>query len=179
MHASAAFLDTVLAGLGLTLNNCGPMDMLIFLSEHYIPQHVGSQLPNGSVQMAPGSVANCISALNKGFQQLSRTGPWAHGQGNPTQAPEVRDWQRGHTRISTADGFKITGAQVISPHTAALCLKLAESLPAQCIELMAGKPTIAIAVHCSFQLLTVCCRSSYRVKWIRCCCSCGRSATHP
>ena len=45
MHAFAAFLDTELAGLGLTLSNCGPMDVLIFRSEHYIPSMEAASSP--------------------------------------------------------------------------------------------------------------------------------------
>ena len=75
LQSLSAFLHTELAGLGLDLQNCGPLEVLIFMSEHYVPQHSGSRLPNGSVQMAPNSVANSLSALSMGFQDMGRQRP--------------------------------------------------------------------------------------------------------
>ena len=50
------------------------------------------------------------------MQELGRTGPWSGtaGTGNPAASLEVREWQKGYTRLSTAAGFKITGAQISS-----------------------------------------------------------------
>ena len=47
-----------------------------------------------------------------GFQQLGGGNVWINGTGNPALAPEVKIWQRGYTRQSTAAGYKIRGAQV-------------------------------------------------------------------
>ena len=115
LQSLSAFLQTELAGLGLDLQNCGPLEVLIFMSEHYVPQHSGSRLPNGSVQMAPNSVANSLSALSMGFQDMGRQGPWNNGAGNPVQCHDVKSWQRGYTRESTAGGYKSRGAQVNPP----------------------------------------------------------------
>ena len=112
MQSLEDFLDTELAGLGLTLHTCGPLDILVFLSAHHIPSHSGSLLHDGTVQMAPSSVANCISQLSVGFDLLGRGNAWVNGTGNPALASSVKRWYRGYTRKSTAAGFKITGAQV-------------------------------------------------------------------
>ena len=92
--ALSTFLHTELAGMGLTLQNCGPLDHLIFMSQDYIPKHGRSKPASGDLQMAPDTVANCISAFSMGFQQLGRGNVWINGVGNPALAPEVKMWQR-------------------------------------------------------------------------------------
>ena len=71
IDALAVFLQTELAGMGLSLQNCGPLEILIFMSQD-IPKHGRSKPAGTGVQMAPGTVANSISALSMGFQQLGR-----------------------------------------------------------------------------------------------------------
>ena len=110
MDELAHFFQTELAGMGLTLQNCGYLDILVFMAVSYLPQHGGSMLPDGSVKMAPQSVANVISAISKGLEAIGRGSTWQLG--NPAKAPEISTWLRGYTRELTADGFKTTGAMV-------------------------------------------------------------------
>ena len=116
MHDFDNFLQTELCGLGISLQNSGPLDVLLFISEHYIPQHGHSKLPNGAISMAPGSVANVISHISMGLKELGRGNAWVNNSGNPALAPEVTAWQRAFRRQSTAGGFKITGAQACPPN---------------------------------------------------------------
>ena len=116
LQALAAFLSGPLAGLGRNLLNCTDLDILVFITQHYIPQHSGSQLPDGSVRMAPGSVSNVLSALAMGLDELGRS-----GTANPARSPRVSCWRRGYTKESTAALFKATGAQACPCSLHATC----------------------------------------------------------
>ena len=116
------FLQTQSCGLGIDLHNCGPVDVLLFISEHYIPQHGRSRLPNGQISMSPGSVANVISHISMGLKELGRGNAWINNYGNPALAPEVAAWQQAFRRQSTAGGFQTTGAQVSLHKCRLLCV---------------------------------------------------------
>ena len=61
---------------GHTLQTCTPFDLLVFLEEVYIPNHAGSQLPNGQTIVAPSTMANTVSHLRQIFRQLGRGQQW-------------------------------------------------------------------------------------------------------
>ena len=113
MAALEQFFQTRLTGLGLSLQNCSPLDVLIYCPRPSSPVEAAWRQPykeDGSRQMAPASGANCISALSKGFQATGRGSIWL--EGDPAKSPDVKAWLIGHIRDSTAAGFKTTVVKV-------------------------------------------------------------------
>lgn len=113
MQELAQFLAHVPRQPAVTLHNCNPLDLLVFLQTQYSPQHAGSVTPQQAHVMAPGSLKNAISALSQGFQELDRCGPWDpySCQGNPARSSAVRSWQNGYCKLASRSGYVSRGAK--------------------------------------------------------------------
>ena len=98
---------------GRTLQTCTPEYLLVYLEQVYIPQHAGSQLPDGTLIAAPSNISNILSQFRLIFKELGRGAVWDDeaASGNPAAAFRLSQWRQGNEKIQTAAGFLTTGAK--------------------------------------------------------------------
>ena len=101
---------------GKNLQNCNPVDLLVYLEEVYIPQHAGSQLENGRVTAAPSTISNILSHLRVIFKEVGRGAVWDDeaGSGNPAASFALSQWRQGDGKLTVAGGWHCTGAKGIT-----------------------------------------------------------------
>ena len=56
------------------VHNAIPEDILVYFTQHWLPNHVGSATSNGELIAAPGSLSSIKSHLSSEFELLGRTG---------------------------------------------------------------------------------------------------------
>ena len=81
---------------GGTLQTCTPEDLLVYLEQVYIPQHAGSQLPDGTLMGAPCTISNIPSQFRVIFKELGRAAVWDDetASGNPAAASRLSQWRQ-------------------------------------------------------------------------------------
>ena len=69
-----------------------PEDILVYFTQHWLPNHAGSMAADGELIAAPGSLSSTKSHLSSEFEQLSRNGDWdsAKQTSNPMLSAQVR-----------------------------------------------------------------------------------------
>ena len=69
----------------MDLATCTPADLLVYMQSHWLPNHAGAVLPDGSMIASPSGVSGCLSHLSTGFLLTGRVGDWdpSNGTGNP------------------------------------------------------------------------------------------------
>ena len=67
------------------MQSATPEDMLVYLTQHWLPNHAGSITSGGELIAAPSSLSGTKSHLAKEFELLGRSGDWnsATQTGNP------------------------------------------------------------------------------------------------
>ncbi len=70
------------------LATCTPADLLVYMESHWLPNHAGTMLPDGSVIASP---SGCLSHLSTGFLLIGRDGDWdpSNGTGNPVVSTDL------------------------------------------------------------------------------------------
>ena len=89
-----------------------PEDILVFFTQHWLPNHSGSPTPSGRLIAAPTSLARAKSHLAKEFDLQGRVGDWdpAAQLGNPMHSMQIRDMITGYHNQAAELGYQKTGA---------------------------------------------------------------------
>ncbi len=89
-----------------------PEDILVYFTQHWLPNHAGSMTADGELIAAPGSLSSTKSHLSSTFEQLGRTGDWdsANQTGNPMLSAQVRTMLKGYGNHATQLGYQKKGA---------------------------------------------------------------------
>ncbi len=108
----AHWLQTIHAAGNKTLLTIAPEDMLVYLTQHWLPNHAGSATATGELIAAPGSLSGTKSFLAKEFELLGRTGNWnpATQQGNPMHSMQVKNMLTGYANHAAELGYQKKGA---------------------------------------------------------------------
>jgi len=108
----AEWLQTVNASGSKTLQTVIPEDMLVYFTQHRLPNHAGSAIITGERIAAPSSLAGIKSHLATEFELLGRTGDWdpATQQGNPMHSMQIRGMLRGDSNHAAEAGYERRGA---------------------------------------------------------------------
>ena len=107
MQELSAWLSVLPSSWDKTLMTCTPADVLAFMQSHWLLQHQGSYLPDGSSFASPSGVNQCFSSLSTGFTMLGRVGSWDLQQqrGNPVLSPSVAQYRRGYKLEAWRSGY--------------------------------------------------------------------------
>jgi len=84
-----------------------PEDILVFLTQHWLPNHAGSSTTSGRLIAAPTSLAGVKSHLAKEFDLQGRVGDWdpAAQLGNPMHSMQIRDMIKGYYNQAAELGY--------------------------------------------------------------------------
>ncbi len=87
-------------------------DVAAFFAGVWLPQHVGTPLPDGSTVAAPGSLANAVCNLSAVFQRHGRNGLWqsSSGSGNLCHSEPMKALQQGYSKEAFRQGFAESAA---------------------------------------------------------------------
>ena len=72
----ADWLQSKQAACNRTVHNAIPEDILVYLTQHWLPNHAGSSASNEELLAAPGSLSSMKSHLSSEFEISGRTGDW-------------------------------------------------------------------------------------------------------
>ena len=88
-----------------------PEDILVYFTQHWLPNHAGSMTNNGELIAAPGSLSNTKSHLSSELELLGRSGDWnpATQTGNPMLSAQVRTMLKGYGSHATQLGYQRKG----------------------------------------------------------------------
>jgi len=108
-----------------------PEDILVYFTQHWLPNHAGSMTADEELIAAPGSLSSTKSHLSSEFEQLGRNGDWdsANQTGNPVLSAQVRTMLKGYGNHATQLGYQKKGAV---PLTEAEMQLLLQSMPQTC-----------------------------------------------
>ena len=108
----ADWLFTTEAVTERTMLTAVPEDILVYLTEHWLPAHAGSSTMSGTTIAAPSSLASIKSHLATEFDLLGRTGTWdsAAQTGNPMHSTQVKGVLRGYANAAASIGYQKKGA---------------------------------------------------------------------
>ena len=117
------------------LMTCTPADLVVYLETHWLGEHAGTQLSNGTMIASPKGVSQCLSHCSTGFKLLGRVGQWdpLHASGNPVESSLVTQYRKGYKLEAWRSGY-LEGSAV--PMTAGKILQLVGYLDMQ----IAGMP---------------------------------------
>jgi len=89
-----------------------PEDILVYFTQHWLPNHAGSMTADGELIAAPGSLSSTKSHLSSEFEQLGRNGDWdsANQTGKPMLSAQVRTMLEGYGNHATQLGYQKKGA---------------------------------------------------------------------
>ena len=89
-----------------------PEDILVYFTQHWLPNHAGSMAADGELIAAPGSLSSTKSHLSSEFEQLGRNGNWdsAKQTGNPMLSAQVRTMLKGYGNHAMQLGYQKKGA---------------------------------------------------------------------
>ncbi|KAL0021659.1 hypothetical protein WJX77_007737 [Trebouxia sp. C0004] len=107
MQELDAWLQRMPSSWNRSLQTCSPADILAFMEEHWLKQHHGSTMSDGSSIASPSGVNQCLSNLSTGFTQLGRVGPWSQitPSGNPIQSADIAQCRKGYKLQSWRQGY--------------------------------------------------------------------------
>ena len=85
-----------------------PEDILVYFTQHWLPNHAGSTTAAGELIAAPSSLAGTKSHLATDFKSLGRIGNWdpVTSTGNPMHSKQVKDLLRGYANQATELGYQ-------------------------------------------------------------------------
>ena len=88
-----------------------PEDLLVYFTQHWLPNHAGSSTAAGVLIAAPSSLSCDKSHLATEFEVLGRTGDWdtATQQGNPMHSMQVRSMLKGYANHAAELGYQNRG----------------------------------------------------------------------
>ena len=114
-----------------SLQTAIPEDILVYFTQHWLPNHAGSMTDNGELMAALGSLASTRSHLSGEFELLGRCGDWdpATHTGNPMLSVQVRTMLKGYGNHAAQLGYQKRGAL---PLTEAEMQLLLQSMLNQC-----------------------------------------------
>ena len=89
-----------------------PEDLAVYLTQHLLPNHGGSQSNSNKPIAAPSSLAALKSHFSTEFELLGRTGNWNAStlQGNPTKGPLLQRLVQGYKSFAAEHGYEQKGA---------------------------------------------------------------------
>ena len=104
-----------------TLNSIPPELLAVYLTQHWLPQHAGSQLPASSERVAAAaSLSAMLSHLSSYFEQVEgRSGPHQllqqnMQQGNPVQSSVISRLRKGYSNELRSKGVSQGAAVPVS-----------------------------------------------------------------
>jgi integrase len=95
-------------GGGRTILDCSPDDVLVYLTEHWLPRHAGRQ----SDVPGPSAVKSHLSLLSGALARAGREGRYnaVTGEGNPCACVWVEDYRKGYQRQQMLAGYQEVSA---------------------------------------------------------------------
>lgn len=89
-----------------------PEDILVFLTQHWLPNHAGFPTATGKLVAAPTSLAGVKSHLAREFELQGRVGDWdpATKSGNPMHSIQIKDLIKGYHNQAAQLGYQKRGA---------------------------------------------------------------------
>ncbi len=99
-----------------TMQSATPEDMLVYLIQHWLPNHAGSITSGGELIAAPSSLSGTKSHLAKEFELLGRSGDWnsATQTGNPMHSIQIKTMVTGYANHAAEQGYQKKGAVPLS-----------------------------------------------------------------
>ena len=97
---------------GRTMLTAIPEDILVYLTQHWLPNHAGSSTAGRELVAAPDSLSGIKSHLATEYELLGRIGNWdpATQTGNPMHSMQVRNMLKGYANHATELGYQKRGA---------------------------------------------------------------------
>jgi len=91
-----------------TMQSATPEDMLVYLTQHWLPNHAGLATSAGELIAAPSSLSGVKSHLAKEFELLGRMGDWnpATQTGNPMHSIQIKTMLTGYTNHGAELGYQ-------------------------------------------------------------------------
>ena len=134
MRELADWLHSTHAASNRTVMSVIPEDILVYLTQHWLPNHAGSEAVTGDLIAAPGNLSGIKSLLRdlaQEFDLLGRTGDWnaSTQSGNPMHSIQVTRMTKGYSNHATQLGYQKKGAV---PLTEAEMHTLLESMHRSC-----------------------------------------------
>ena len=111
-----SWLQTIHASDSKTLANIVPEDLLVYLTQHWLPNHAGSFTADGEAVAAPSSLAGVKSHIATELEVLGRSGEWnpLTKQGNPMHSTQIRNMLKGYSNQAAELGYRKLGAVPLS-----------------------------------------------------------------
>jgi len=108
----ADWLQAAHATCRRTLLTATPEDLLVYFTQHWLPNHAGSGTAAGELIAAPSSLSGVKSHLATELELLGRTGDWdtTTQQGNPMHSMQVKSMLKGYANHATELGYQKRGA---------------------------------------------------------------------
>ena len=108
----ADWLQAAHATCKRTLLTATPEDLLVYFTQHLLPNHAGSGTAAGELIAAPSSLSGVKSHLATEFELLGRTGDWdtVTHQGNPMHSMQVKSMLKGYANHASELGYQKRGA---------------------------------------------------------------------
>ena len=116
MRELADWLHSTHAASSRTVMTAIPEDILVYLTQHWLPNHAGAGTTAGNRIAAPGSLSSIKSHLAQEFDLLGRTGDWnaSTQSGNPMHSVQVTRMAKGYSNHATDLGYQKKGAEPLS-----------------------------------------------------------------
>ena len=114
--AATELADWMHATSSWNLQTAIPENIMVYLTQHWLPHHAGSSTPAGELMAAPSSLAGVKSHLSREFKLLGRTRVWYQGtqQGNPMHSMQVKTMVTGYANHATELGYQKKGAMPLT-----------------------------------------------------------------
>ena len=92
---------------------CTPADLVVYLEHHWLAQHAGTVLPDGSLIASPKGVSQCLSSCSTGFKLLGRVGEWnaQTNVGTPVESSLITQYRKGY-KLEAWQGGYLEGSAV-------------------------------------------------------------------
>ena len=106
-----------------TMQSATPEDMLVYLTQHWLPHHAGSATSAGELTAAPSSLSGIKSHLAMEFELPGRTGVWnsATQTGNPMHSIQIKTMLTGYANHAAELGYQKKGAVSAAEMEMLLC----------------------------------------------------------
>ena len=97
---------------GRTMLTAIPEDILVYFTQHWLPNHAGSSTAGKELIAAPGSLSGIKSHLATEYELLGRIRNWdpATQTGNPMHSMQVKNMLKGYANHATELGYQKRGA---------------------------------------------------------------------
>ncbi len=116
MQGLDSWLGLLPAAMEKNLATCTPADLLVYIESHWLPNHAGNLLPDGSMIASFSGVSGCLSHLSTGFMLIGRVGDWDHSTstGNPVVSTDLTQYRKGYKMQAWRSGYLEGSAVPIS-----------------------------------------------------------------